>query len=49
MRNLAACGAPIESEAGVGHRLPRRFDLPPLMFTAEELEALVAGARIVEA
>lgn len=49
MQDLLASGVPIESEAGVGYRLPKRFDLPPLMFTAEELEALVAGTRIVAA
>ena len=47
--DLMASGVPIESEAGVGYRLPRHFDLPPLMFTADEVEALVAGARMVEA
>ena len=47
--DLMAGGVPIESEAGVGYRLPRHFELPPLMFTADEVEALVAGARMVEA
>ncbi len=49
IQDLMASGVPIESEAGVGYRLPRAFDLPPLMFTADEVEALVAGARMVEA
>ena len=39
---------PILGEAGVGYVLPKGFDLPPLMFTEEEIEALVLGARIVE-
>lgn len=47
--DLMASGVPIESEAGVGYSLPRHFDLPPLMFDAEEGEALLLGARIVEA
>jgi predicted DNA-binding transcriptional regulator YafY len=47
--DLMASGVPIESEPGVGYRLPRHFELPPLMFTADEIEALVAGARMVEA
>ena len=47
--DLMASGVPIESEAGVGYRLPRHFELPPLMFTPDEIEALVAGARMVEA
>ena len=47
--DLAASGVPISGEAGVGYRLPRGgFDLPPLMFTEEEIEALVLGARVVE-
>lgn len=49
IQDLMASGVPIESEAGVGYRLPRSFDLPPLMFTTDEVEALVAGARMVEA
>jgi predicted DNA-binding transcriptional regulator YafY len=39
---------PIEGEAGVGYVLRAGFDLPPLMFKEQEIEALVLGARIVE-
>jgi len=39
----------IEGEAGVGYRLRPGFDLPPVMFSYDEVEALVAGARMVEA
>lgn len=39
---------PIEGEAGVGYILREGYDLPPLMFNIEELEALQLGARIVE-
>jgi len=46
--DLAASGVPIEGEAGVGYVLPDDFDLPPLMFTADEVEALVLGTRVVE-
>ena len=47
--DLGASGVPITGEAGVGYRLPRgSFDLPPLMFTEDEIEALVLGARVVE-
>jgi predicted DNA-binding transcriptional regulator YafY len=48
IRDLAASGVPIEGEAGVGYVLQRGYDLPPLMFTEEEIEALVLGARIIE-
>lgn len=49
IQDLMASGVPIEGEAGVGYALPRGFDLPPLMFTEDEIEALVVGARMVEA
>ncbi|MBW8744184.1 MAG: YafY family transcriptional regulator [Sphingomonas sp.] len=39
---------PIRGEAGVGYVLERGFDLPPLMLTADELEAAVLGAQWVE-
>ena len=45
--DLVASGVPVEGEAGVGYRL-RGFELPPLMFSRDEVEALVLGARIVE-
>jgi predicted DNA-binding transcriptional regulator YafY len=41
-------GVPIEGEAGVGYRLGRGFDLPPLMFTADEARALVASVRMAQ-
>ena len=40
-------GAQIEGEPGVGYVLRPGFTLPPLMFSADELEALVLGARWV--
>ena len=49
VRDLQLAGQPIEGEAGVGYTLRREFDLPPLMFTPEELTALVLGARLVKA
>lgn len=48
IRDLICSGVPIEGEAGVGYRLPKGFDLPPLMFTEEEIEALVWGARVTK-
>jgi predicted DNA-binding transcriptional regulator YafY len=49
IRDLGISGVPVEGEAGVGYRLRPGFDLPPIMFTIDELEALVAGARMMEA
>lgn len=39
---------PIEGAAGVGYLLREGFDLPPLMFSENELEALLLGTRIVQ-
>lgn len=49
VRDLSLSGIPIEGEAGVGYRIHPRFELTPLMFTTQEIEALVAGLRMVEA
>jgi predicted DNA-binding transcriptional regulator YafY len=46
--DLVASRVPIDGEAGVGYSLRRGYDLPPLMFSEGELEALVFGARIVQ-
>jgi predicted DNA-binding transcriptional regulator YafY len=47
VEDLILSGTPIDGEAGVGYSLRPGYDLPPLMFDAAELEALVAGARFV--
>jgi len=47
IRDLIQAGTPINGEAGVGYRLQPGYDLPPLMFDREEIQALVLGARIV--
>jgi predicted DNA-binding transcriptional regulator YafY len=49
VRDLSLSGVPVEGEAGVGYRLKAGFDVPPLMFTLNEIEALAIGARMVEA
>ena len=43
---LIGQGAPIDGEAGIGYVLRPGFVLPPLMFSDEEIEALVLGARM---
>jgi predicted DNA-binding transcriptional regulator YafY len=48
IQTLAGLGAPVEGEAGVGYLLRAGVFLPPLMFSADELEALVLGARWVK-
>ncbi|MEO1306863.1 MAG: YafY family protein [Pseudomonadota bacterium] len=47
--DLQANGVPIDGEAGVGYVLQNGFQLPPLMFTRDEIVALVAGARLLRA
>lgn len=46
---LQSQGAHIEGEPGIGYVLRPGFMLPPLMFSEEELEALVLGSRWVVA
>ncbi|MEQ8376239.1 MAG: YafY family protein [Roseibium aggregatum] len=41
---LTAQRVPIRGEAGVGYVLEEGFDMPPLMLTAEEIDAAVLGA-----
>lgn len=43
--DLQRQGVPIEGEAGVGYRLGAGFELPPLMFSQGEADALVVAAR----
>ncbi|MDQ0317456.1 helix-turn-helix transcriptional regulator [Amorphus orientalis] len=45
--SLQSLGAHIEGEPGVGYVLKPGFLLPPLMFSPEEIEALVLGSRWV--
>src|SRR3954462_7802952 len=47
IRDLVLAGTPIDGEAGVGYRIRPGYDLPPLMFDRDEIQALVLGARIV--
>lgn len=47
MAALLASGVPVDGEAGIGYVLRAGYDLPPLMFTVEEIEALVLGAQMV--
>ncbi|MDB5615744.1 MAG: DNA-binding protein [Devosia sp.] len=46
---LQAQGADVVGEPGLGYVLRPGFTLPPLMFTADEIEAIVLGSRWVAA
>lgn len=48
IRDLSLSGVPILGEAGVGYRMGAGFEVPPIMFTFDEVEALVAGIRVME-
>ena len=45
---LQARRVPIEGAPGIGYLLRKGFDLPPLMFTIDEVEAIAVGARLVQ-
>jgi len=49
IRDLSLSGVPVQGEAGVGYRIDRAYDLTPLMFTPDEVEAVVVGLRMAEA
>src|SRR5580698_4694679 len=44
---LQARRVPIDGAPGIGYLLRRGFDLPPLMFTSDEIDAIAVGARLV--
>ena len=46
---LMASRLPIRGEAGVGYVLDRGYDLPPMMFTPDEVEAIALGLRWLQA
>lgn len=45
--DLITDGVPIRGEAGIGYVLGEGYDVPPLMFSADELEAIMLGLRWV--
>jgi predicted DNA-binding transcriptional regulator YafY len=49
IRALEASGVPIDGAAGVGYRLAPGFELPPIMFTRDEVLAILVGGRMVQA
>lgn len=45
--HLVGSGVPIEGAAGVGYLMRPGYDLPPIMFTEEEIVALTVAARML--
>jgi len=48
IQDLMSNRVPIEGERGIGYMLREGYDLPPLMFTDEEIDAIMLGMRLVE-
>jgi len=44
---LQSLRVPIEGEAGIGYMMRNGYDLPPLMFNAEELQAITFGLAMI--
>lgn len=44
---LQARNVPIEGAPGIGYVLRQGYDLPPLTFTIEEIEAIAVGVRMI--
>jgi predicted DNA-binding transcriptional regulator YafY len=49
IRDISLSGIPVQGEAGVGYCLDRSFELTALMFTPDEVEAVVVGLRMAKA
>jgi predicted DNA-binding transcriptional regulator YafY len=47
METLKAMGVPVEGGRGIGYVLRRSFELPPLMFSLEETEAIVLALGLL--
>jgi predicted DNA-binding transcriptional regulator YafY len=48
VQDLMASGVPIDGEAGVGYCLRRGYQVPPMMFDEDELQALLFGADVAK-
>ncbi|MEM9620826.1 MAG: YafY family protein [Pseudomonadota bacterium] len=48
LQNLMESGVPVDGEAGVGYRLHRGYQVPPMMFDQNELQALIFGAQVAK-
>lgn len=48
INDLVGSGVPIDGEAGVGYRMGRDYQVPPMMFDPQELQALAFGVRVAQ-
>lgn len=49
VQDLSLSGVPLIAETGIGYRLDKHYNLPPVTFTEPELESIVLGVRMVQA
>ncbi|MBT0585977.1 helix-turn-helix transcriptional regulator [Alteromonas oceanisediminis] len=47
IQDLKDSGVPIQGEAGVGYVIDKKYHLPPIMFDADEIEAIALGVNMV--
>ena len=47
IQTLQSMRTPIEGEAGVGYLMRQGYDLPPLNFTVDEIEAIIVGLSLI--
>ena len=47
IQDLMDSGIPITGEAGVGYLIDKTYHLPPIMFDADEIEAIALGIGMV--
>ncbi len=46
IQDLICSGVPIEGAAGMGYVLHKTYDLPPIMFSREEVTSLIIGIKM---
>ncbi len=49
VQSLIMAGVPVTGEPGVGYMIRPGNHLPPLLFTPDEIQALIVGSRMVQA
>lgn len=47
IQDLTDTGTPISGEAGIGYVIDKQYHLPPIMFDADEIEAIALGIGMV--
>ena len=45
---LEEAGVPVIGEAGIGYRLMEGYKLPPVMFTSDEMSAMLTASKLMQ-